>query len=54
MPMMTISEKISLITGAGQSVGQGIALAIVALCSPGLAYLTGATIPLDGGQANFD
>lgn len=31
-----------------------IGAAIVALCDPGLAYLTGATIPLDGGQANFD
>ncbi|MCC7393613.1 MAG: SDR family oxidoreductase [Sphingomonadaceae bacterium] len=31
-----------------------IGAALVALCAPGLAYLTGATIPLDGGQANFD
>lgn len=28
--------------------------AVVALCRPELGYLTGATIPLDGGQANFD
>lgn len=28
--------------------------AVVALCSDNMAYLTGATIPLDGGQANFD
>lgn len=28
--------------------------AVVALCSPAMRYLTGATIPLDGGQANFD
>ena len=28
--------------------------AIVALCGPEMGYLTGATIPLDGGQANFD
>lgn len=27
--------------------------AVVALCSPAMGYLTGATIPLDGGQANF-
>lgn len=27
--------------------------AIVALCGPEFAYLTGATIPLDGGQARF-
>lgn len=27
--------------------------AVAALCGPDLAYLTGATIPLDGGQANF-
>ncbi|MSO73481.1 MAG: SDR family oxidoreductase [Rhodospirillaceae bacterium] len=27
--------------------------AIVALCGPEMGYLTGATIPLDGGQANF-
>ncbi|WP_416465069.1 SDR family NAD(P)-dependent oxidoreductase [Sphingomonas sp. VDB2] len=32
---------------------QDIGRAIVALCSADLAYLTGATIPLDGGQANF-
>jgi NAD(P)-dependent dehydrogenase (short-subunit alcohol dehydrogenase family) len=31
-----------------------IGAAVVALCSPALGYLTGATIPLDGGQANFD
>lgn len=31
-----------------------IGQAIVGLCVPQLAYLTGATIPLDGGQANFD
>lgn len=31
-----------------------IGAALVALCAPGLGYLTGATIPLDGGQANFD
>lgn len=30
-----------------------IGRAIVALCGSDLAYLTGATIPLDGGQANF-
>ncbi|MBS0503346.1 MAG: SDR family oxidoreductase [Proteobacteria bacterium] len=28
--------------------------AVAALCGPEFAYLTGATIPLDGGQANFD
>ncbi|XHR99754.1 short-chain dehydrogenase [Sphingomonas sp. DBB INV C78] len=28
--------------------------AVAALCGPSFAYLTGATIPLDGGQANFD
>jgi NAD(P)-dependent dehydrogenase (short-subunit alcohol dehydrogenase family) len=27
--------------------------AVVALCSPEMRYLTGATIPLDGGQAYF-
>lgn len=27
--------------------------AVAALCGPDLAYLTGATIPLDGGQAHF-
>lgn len=31
-----------------------IGRAVVALCQPELGYLTGATIPLDGGQANFD
>ena len=33
---------------------EDIGRAVVALCSPELGYLTGATIPLDGGQANFD
>jgi NAD(P)-dependent dehydrogenase (short-subunit alcohol dehydrogenase family) len=31
-----------------------IGAAVTALCGPEFAYLTGATIPLDGGQANFD
>ena len=33
---------------------EDIGKAVAALCSPEMAYLTGATIPLDGGQANFD
>lgn len=33
---------------------EDIGRAVVALCSKDLDYLTGATIPLDGGQANFD
>lgn len=33
---------------------EDIGRAVVALCGTELAYLTGATIPLDGGQANFD
>lgn len=32
---------------------EDIGRAVVSLCSPDMAYLTGATIPLDGGQANF-
>ena len=36
------------------SIKDDIGKAIVALCGPEMAYLTGATIPLDGGQANFD
>lgn len=31
-----------------------IGRAVVFLCGPDAAYLSGATIPLDGGQANFD
>ena len=33
---------------------EDIGRAVVALCGSELSYLTGATIPLDGGQANFD
>lgn len=33
---------------------EDIGRAVVALCAPGMGYLTGATVPLDGGQANFD
>jgi NAD(P)-dependent dehydrogenase (short-subunit alcohol dehydrogenase family) len=33
---------------------EDIGRAVVAIVSPALRYLTGATIPLDGGQANFD
>ena len=33
---------------------EDIGAAVVALCTPALSYLTGATVPLDGGQANFD
>ena len=33
---------------------EDIGRAVAALCSSELGYLTGATIPLDGGQANFD
>jgi len=31
-----------------------IGAAIVQLVGPGMVYLSGATLPLDGGQANFD
>ncbi|RAY13375.1 3-oxoacyl-ACP reductase [Actinomadura craniellae] len=33
---------------------EDIGRAVVALTGPDLRYLTGATVPLDGGQANFD
>ena len=33
---------------------EDIGRAVVALCGPDMGYLTGATLPLDGGQANFD
>lgn len=33
---------------------EDIGRAVAALCGEDMAYLTGATIPLDGGQANFD
>ncbi len=33
---------------------EDIGRAVAVLCSSDLGYLTGATIPLDGGQANFD
>ncbi|GAB5487224.1 MAG: SDR family oxidoreductase [Parasphingorhabdus sp.] len=33
---------------------EDIGRAVAALCKPEMGYLTGATIPLDGGQANFD
>jgi NAD(P)-dependent dehydrogenase (short-subunit alcohol dehydrogenase family) len=32
---------------------EDIGRAVVSLCAPEMAYLTGATIPLDGGQAYF-
>jgi NAD(P)-dependent dehydrogenase (short-subunit alcohol dehydrogenase family) len=32
---------------------EDVGAAVVALCAPGMHYLTGATIPLDGGQAYF-
>jgi NAD(P)-dependent dehydrogenase (short-subunit alcohol dehydrogenase family) len=32
---------------------EDVGRAVVALCRQDLGYLTGATIPLDGGQANF-
>ena len=31
----------------------GLGLAVAALVGPAMRYLTGATIPLDGGQAYF-
>ena len=33
---------------------QDIGRAVVAIVGPAMRYLTGATVPLDGGQANFD
>ncbi|RCG24860.1 SDR family NAD(P)-dependent oxidoreductase [Streptomyces diacarni] len=33
---------------------EDIGRAVVMLCGPDARYLTGATVPLDGGQANFD
>src|SRR6201994_4196666 len=31
-----------------------IGRAVAALCGPNMEYISGATIPVDGGQANFD
>jgi NAD(P)-dependent dehydrogenase (short-subunit alcohol dehydrogenase family) len=31
-----------------------IGRAVAALCGPNMEYISGATIPMDGGQANFD
>jgi NAD(P)-dependent dehydrogenase (short-subunit alcohol dehydrogenase family) len=31
-----------------------IGRAVAALCGPAMGYISGATIPVDGGQANFD
>ncbi|RFU20515.1 SDR family NAD(P)-dependent oxidoreductase [Geodermatophilus marinus] len=33
---------------------EDIGRAVAAIVSPAMRYLTGATVPLDGGQANFD
>lgn len=33
-----------------EDIGRAVAL----ICGPGAGYLTGATVPLDGGQGNFD
>ncbi|MES2497966.1 MAG: SDR family oxidoreductase [Pseudomonadota bacterium] len=33
---------------------EDIGRAVAALCGPEFGYFTGATVPLDGGQANFD
>ena len=33
---------------------EDIGRAVAMLCGPDARYLTGATVPLDGGQANFD
>ena len=45
------SGRIEVLKGISLTIRKG---AVVALCGPALSYLTGATIPLDGGQANFD
>ncbi len=33
---------------------EDIGVAVAALCAPAFSYMTGVTIPLDGGMANFD
>jgi NAD(P)-dependent dehydrogenase (short-subunit alcohol dehydrogenase family) len=33
---------------------EDVGAAVAALCGPAFSYFTGATVPLDGGQANFD
>lgn len=44
------SIPLGRVGGLEDDIGQAVA----ALCGPEFGYLTGATIPLDGGQANFD
>ncbi len=44
----------SIPLGRVGSLETDIGQAVAALCGPEFGYLTGTTIPLDGGQANFD
>ncbi len=44
----------SIPLGRVGSLETDIGKAVAALCGPEFGYLTGTTIPLDGGQANFD
>jgi NAD(P)-dependent dehydrogenase (short-subunit alcohol dehydrogenase family) len=53
-PEEAAAFKKSIPLGRIGSLEGDIGSAVAALCGPEFAYLTGATIPLDGGQANFD